>query len=405
MKKNRFIVSGLLGLLLLTTSVQAQEAVRPEIGKPLQAAQELIKAHKYKEALAKIRDADAVSGKTANEVQTLERLRFVAASNAGNADDAAKALETLITAGKLPASDQQKFIQAVAVAYYRDKDYGKAIGWLRRYFKEGGNDGQMRTLLAQSYYLSGDHANVVRQLAADIAAEEKAGGKPEEEQLQMLGYSYNQLKDMDGYVRVLEKLVTYYPKPERWADLLARLQRKSGFAERLTLDVYRLKQANGNMNGAGEFMEMAQLALQAGYPAEAKKIVDEGYARNLLGSGAPAEVDRHKRLRDLIIRQLGEDQKNQARDEAQANTAKEGTALVNVGYNLVLNGQADKGLALMEKGIAKGSLKRPEDARLHLAQAYVLAGQKTKAEQVFKSIQGADGTADLAHLWLLKLSR
>ncbi len=404
MKKTRFIISGLLGLLLLS-SVYAQEALRPEIGKPLQAAQELIKAHKYKEALAKIRDADAVSGKSAHEIQTLERLRFVAASNAGNADDAAKALDALIATGKLSASDQQKFIQAVAVAYYRDKDYGKAIGWIRRYIKEGGNESQMRTLLVQSYYLSGDHASVVKQLSADIAAEEKAGGKPDEERLQMLGYSYNQIKDMDGYVRVLEKLVAYYPKPERWADLLARLQRKSGFAERLTLDVYRLKQANGNIGGAGDTMEMAQLALQAGYPAEAKKIVDEGYAKNLLGSGAPAEVDRHKRLRDLITRQLSEDQKSLARDEAQANAAKEGTALVNVGYNLVLNGQADKGLALMEKGIAKGNLKRPDDAKLHLAQAYLLAGQKAKAEQAFKSVQGTDGTADLAHLWLLKLSR
>ena len=47
------------------SSVHAQESLRPEVGKPLQAAQELMKAQKYKEALAKIREADAVSGKTA----------------------------------------------------------------------------------------------------------------------------------------------------------------------------------------------------------------------------------------------------------------------------------------------------------------------------------------------------
>lgn len=403
MKKTRFILPVLLSLLA-AGHLYAQEALRPEVGKPLQAAQELIKAHKYKEALAKIRDADAVSGKSASETQTLERLRFVAASNAGDADAAAKALETLMASGKLPAADQQKFTQAVAVAYYRDKDYGKAISWTQCYFKEGGSDGQMRTLLVQSYYLNGDYANVARQLSADMTAEEKAGGKPTEEQLQMLGYSYNQLKDTDGYVRVLEKLVAYYPKPERWADLLARLQRKSGFSDRLTLDIYRLKQANGNIGGSGDTMEMAQLALQAGYPVEAKKVVDDGYAKNLLGQGAPAEVDRHKRLRDLITRQLAEDQKNQARDEAQASTAKEGTALVNIGYNLVLGGQHDKGLALMEKGIAKGGLKRLEDAKLHLAHAYLLAGQKAKAVQTFRNVQGTDGTAEIARLWLLQSS-
>ena len=42
---------------------------------------------------------------------------------------------------------------------------------------------------------------------------------------------------------------------------------------------------------------MAQLAIQAGLPAEGKAIVDKGFAAGALGTGAEAE--RHKRLRDL----------------------------------------------------------------------------------------------------------
>ena len=400
MKKNRFIISSLLAVLLAVGSAHAEEALRPEVGKPLQSAQELIKAQKYKDALAKIRDADAVAGKSAQESFTIERMRFVAANGAGDADAAAKSLEALIASGKLAAADQQKFVQAVAVGYYRAKDYGKAITWTQRYFKEGGNDGQMRTLLVQSYYLNGDYANAAKDLAAEFQAEEKGGGKPAQDRLEMLAGCYVKLNDMGGYVGVLEKLATYYPKKEYWADLLHRIQKKPGFADRLALDVYRLKLVSGNLGGAGDYMEMAQLALQAGYPAEAKKVVDEGYARNLLGVGA--EADRHKRLRDLVAKQLADDQKNLAQGETQANAAKEGTGLVNIGYNYVLNGQNDKGLALMEKGIAKGGLKRPEDARLHLGHAYLLAGQKPKAVQTFKSVQGADGTADLARLWVLQ---
>ena len=45
-------------------------------------------------------------------------------------------------------------------------------------------------------------------------------------------------------------------------------------------------------------MEMAQLALQAGVPAEAKMVVDKGYAAGVLGKGAEAE--RQKRLKDLV---------------------------------------------------------------------------------------------------------
>ena len=44
------------------------------------AAQDLIKAGKYKDALAKVRDADAVGGKNANESYLVERMRLAAAS-------------------------------------------------------------------------------------------------------------------------------------------------------------------------------------------------------------------------------------------------------------------------------------------------------------------------------------
>ncbi|MGZ5252291.1 MAG: tetratricopeptide repeat protein, partial [Caldimonas sp.] len=49
----------LLALAFAGGAVQAQESLRPEIGKPLQAAQELIKAQRYKEALGKVREAEA----------------------------------------------------------------------------------------------------------------------------------------------------------------------------------------------------------------------------------------------------------------------------------------------------------------------------------------------------------
>ena len=46
----------------------AQETVRPEVGKHLKDAGALIKGGKYKEALGKVRDAEAVSGRTASEM-------------------------------------------------------------------------------------------------------------------------------------------------------------------------------------------------------------------------------------------------------------------------------------------------------------------------------------------------
>lgn len=403
MKHHRHLITIAALLLLATGSIHADETLRPEIGKPLQSAQELLKAQKHKDALAKVKEADAIGSKTPYENFIIERMRFAAATSAGDTELAARALDALIVSGKLAAADQQKYVQAIAVAYYRAKDYPKAIVWTARYQKEGGSDPQMRTVLIQSYYLAGDYANAAKELNAEFAADEKAGNKPAEERLQMLASCDLKLNDHAGYASTLERLVVHYPKKEYWADLVHRIQKKPGFADRLALDVYRLKLASGNLNGAGDHMEMAQLALQQGYPAEAKKVVEQGYAANVLGSGSDAA--RHNRLRDMVAKQFADDQKGLVQNDNQAAAAKDGNALVNNGFNHALSGQFDKGIAMIEQGIARGGVKRPEDAKLHLGIACLLAGQKAKAVQVLKTVQGNDGTADLARLWVLHAQR
>lgn len=388
----------------LSSVVHAAEpaTVRPEIGKPLQAAQDLVKAQKYREALAKVHEADAVGGKTPAEQFTIDRMRAVAAYGAGDNETAAKSFEAVIAAGRLPAGDQLKYVQTLGGLYYRIKDYPKAITWLSRYLKEGGDDPKMRALLVQTYYLNNDFGRASQELRADLQADDKAGRTPSEDQLQLLANLAAKQNDKGGYANAMERLVVHYPKKEYWADLLNRVQSKPGYADRLTLDLYRLKLASGQLQSAAQYMEMSQLALQAGFPAEGKKIVDLGFQNNVLGAGP--EAARHKRLRDLAAKNAAEDLKTMAQGEAEAGKNKDGIGLVNLGYAYVTVGQFDKGIELMEQGIRKDSLKRPEDAKLHLALAYLQADKKTKAIQTFKTVQGTDGTADLARLWVMQVN-
>ena len=401
--------AGLVAAALVAASfspfevVTAQEALRPEVGRPLQAAQELIKAQRFKEALAKVRDADAVSGKTANESFMVERMRIAAASGAGDVDTAARSFEVLSGSSRVPAADKIRMIESIAGGYYRARDYAKAMQWAQRYFRDGGTNAAIRTLLIQSQYLNGDFAGAAKELTAEVQAAERAGTAPAEDRLKLLLNAALKMNDNNSYVFAMEKLVTYYPKREYWVDLLTRLQRKPNFSDRLALDTYRLSLASGSMTAANDFMEMAQLALQADFAAESKQVLDKGFASGALGTGPQAE--RHKRLRDLVTKRLEEDKKTLADDERQALAAKDGNGLVNVGMNLVFNGQSAKGLQLMQQGIAKGGLKRPEDAKLHLAIAYLLAGDNVKAQAAFKTVSGNDGTADLARLWTLYARR
>ena len=390
------LVSAGLGL---GSGAQAQqkEGVRPEVGKPLQAAQALVRQKKGREAMAEIAKAEAVPNRTAYENQVIAQMKAAAASSAGDNDLTIRNNEALLSSGKVSGREALPLIQGVAVAYYNKRDYAQAANWTNRYFKEGGNDPAMRQMLLQSYYLGND-CNSVNKMLGSLTSEEN-NKKASEEELQILARCYLAQKDNAGYVAAIEKLVIYYPKATYLTDLLARVQKKPGFSDRLALHVFRLRMETGNLSTADDYLEMAQLALQAGVPAEAKQIVDKGYEKKVLGTGPQAE--RHQRLRDLVKKSLDESQKNRAKEEQEAVAAKEGNDLVKLGMNYLFEGKAEKGIQLIEQGIKKGGLKRPEDAKLALGYAQVHAGQRGKGVQTLKTVQGTDGTADIARLWVL----
>ncbi|HUL56027.1 MAG TPA: hypothetical protein VLT60_03460 [Usitatibacter sp.] len=384
-------------LALLAASLPARaEGVRPEVGKPLQAAQALIKQRKGREAMAEIAKAEAVPNRTAYENQIIAQMKAAASSSMGDNDATIRNNMAVLDSGKVSGREATALVEGIAVAYYNKKDYAEAIKWSQRYFKEGGADPAMRTVLLQSYYLGNDCASVNKMLGN--GGEER---KASEEELQILANCYQRQKDTAGYVGAIEKLVLFYPKKDYWIDLLAHVQRKPGFAaDRLAVHVYRLRMAIGMTLDTNDYMEMAQLALQAGVPSEAKAIVDKGYDTKALGTGSQAE--RHQRLRDLVAKNLAETQRNRAKEEADAMAAKDGNDLVRVGLNYVYEGKTDKGLRLIETGIKRDLLKRPEDAKLLYGEALLKAGQNAKAVSVFKEVRGTDGTADLARLWILE---
>jgi outer membrane protein assembly factor BamD (BamD/ComL family) len=397
----RFAPLLVVAAVLLAGPAQAQksEGVRPEVGKPLQAAQALVKAKKGREALAEVAKAEAVPNRTANENFLIQEMKGAAALAAGDVDTTIRAYESLLESGKVSGRESQQMVQAVAVAYYQKKDYAKAATWTQRYFRDGGADPAMRTVLLQSYYLNNDCTAVSKMLNSNGTVDNDSGKRPSEEELQILANCYLRQKDTGGYVNAIEKLVVYYPKKEYWTDLLARVQKKPGFADRLGVNVYRLRFATGNAGTVNDYMEMAQLAMQAGTPSEAKTVMEKGYAAGVLGKGAEAE--RQGRLRDLIQRTLDESLKNRARDEADAQASKDGNDLVKIGLNYVYEGKADKGLALVEEGIKRGGLRRPDDAKLRLGEAQLYVGQKQRGVQTLREVRGSDGTADIARLWVL----
>jgi hypothetical protein len=374
---------------------EPKETIRQVIATPMLAAEKLLAEKKFQAALDQINEAEKVDGKTPYELYNLDRMRAIAALGVGNDALAVKSLESAVASGRIPAAESINIVEGIARIHYRQKDYKQAAIWAARATKEPGARIEMRLLLGHSAYLSNDFATAKSEIAAVIAIGEKAGTPPTEDQLRLLGSASLKTDDAAGYVAVLEKLAVRYPNKDYWADLIYRVESKKGFAERLVLDVYRLKLITGVLAEKAGFLEMASLALQSGYPAEAQKVIDAGIAAGALVKDT--RVDSEKKLRDSISKELAEENALAAKGTRPA--PKSSLALLNNGFDSVLKGDATKGLDMMEAGLKSGDLRRPEDAKLRYGIALVLAGQKPKASETFKTVQGADGNADLAHLW------
>ena len=282
-------------------TTQAQ-TVRPEVGKPLQQAADLLKAGKAKDALAKAREADAASGKTPAEQMMIDRMKGAAAQRAGDNATAIQAFESLFNSGKLSGAEQAQMAEQIAYAYSQQKDWPRTNQWVQKAQAAGSTSAQLKQLQAYAQSQSGDYSAVAKEAQAAIAAAEQAGRKPDEGDLLRLADAQQRTGQTQARGATLDKLLAYYPKKEYWSILLGQLPRKTGFSDRFSLDLFRLRLATGNLTKTEDYMEMAQLALQAGYPAEGKAVVEKGFASGALGTGA--EGERHKRLRDLAIKRL-----------------------------------------------------------------------------------------------------
>lgn len=371
------------------------DAVRAEVGKPLQQAADLLKANRAKDALAKVREAEAVPNKTPAEQLTIERMRGAAAARAGETQTAIRSFEAVLASGKAGQAEQAQIAASLAHLHAQAKDWNKTREWAQKAKQQGASAADMDRLLAYVNSQTGDFAAIARDAQASIEAAEKAGRRPEENDLLALADAQRRTGNTAGQMATLEKLVANYPKKEYWAVVLGRIQSKPGFSGRLSLDVNRLKRETKVLDKPEEYVELAQLALQESQAAEAKAVLDEGFARGLLGKGAEAE--RQKRLLALAAQRAADAPTSLAEAEAEA---KDGDALVRIGMGYSGLGQHDKAIALIQKGIAKGGLRHAEDARLQLGIAYLRAGNKAKATEAFRSVKGTDGAADLARLWM-----
>jgi len=404
LKKSLLIISLATGaslaaasLLAPTLALAEQAKVGKKVGEPLAAALEAGKKGQYPQALAKLKEADAVSGKTAFEqFQINETYGFVYLKQRNYAA-AAAAYERSLTGGQLPGGQvNDRLKQLAQLNFQSPRNLNKVIDYSNQYLKAiGGKDAAMQAMLGQAYQLNGNDKAAVAAVQNAV----RQTGRPEENWLRILLKSYGALGDAKGVSDTTQTLVKLYPTPENWRLLSSELRKQASGDDRTALNVYRLMGALDLMDKPDICTEAAIVAIQSRLPAEAVKFMEQGYTRKVF---SPADEARTQRILADARTKAAAQQLTLGKLTQTASASKAGQDEVLLGEVLLSYGQVDQALAAGKRAIQKGA--NPDDAWMLVGRSQIQLKNGAEATKAFNQVKGA-GAAPIAKLWGIYASR
>jgi tetratricopeptide (TPR) repeat protein len=378
---------------------QTKQTNSAKLAKPLKEANDDLKAKKFSDAIAKLKEAEGLAGKTPYDQHLINDMLSFAYIKTQNFPEAAKVMEAELDDGFTPQADIATKVRALAEINYQIKNYDKAIEFGNRAIKGGFGDEQMRTIVGQSYYLKADWKNTLKFEESTADAQIKAGETPKSETLQLILSACVKLSDSACETRALERVVTYYPKPDYWYQLLYTMRQQTSGNDANTLQTYRLMSEVDVLKNPEDYTEMAQLAIEVGSPGEAVNILEKGLAKNVFTDQRAKE--RSQRLLESAKKSAATDQAALPKVEKEAEAAPTGAKSVGVGLAYLGYGQYDKAAAAISKGLTKGGVKDEGQARLLLGIAQLKGGHKDDAVKSFHAVKGDPSLERLANLWTL----
>lgn len=387
------------------TSVQAAEQANKittkAVGEPLKKAQEAMGKKQWDTALAEIKKAQASEKKTPFEAYQIDVFLGYVLLQQKKFGEALPVFERVVNSGFGTPEETDERTKLLAQLNFQTKEYRKAIEWARKWLAKHPNDEDMSVLLGQSYYLLNDYKNAASTMLAVANHAERVGKQPQENWLQIVLSSYYKLDDRTGLAEAFKKLVRYYPKPEYWENLVDIYRQKSS-SDRVALGFYRLMSDVGVLKDKGDYVEMAQLAIDAGVPGESQKIVEQGMAAGVLKSDDKTEQGRYERLLATAKKQATADQSSLPQLARDAEASAKGQAQVALGQAYLSYGKYDEAIAALQAGIKKGGVIDADEAQISLGLAYMKKGQKDAARDAFKAVKADSKWGDLAQLWTIR---
>jgi hypothetical protein len=391
-----------LGAALSGIAAAADQAAGPTVSralaKPLKAAQDAMQAKHWDAVLASLKEAQSTPGeKTAYDNFVINQMLGFVYVQKQDLASAAPALEAAAQSQYATPEQQKAWLRAVMGSYFSQKNYARTVEIGEQAVKHGATDTDTYTTIADAQSKLGDWKGA----AGTIQQVVEHQSKPEEKLLEFQWNCYVKVNDTADAGRVIEELVSYYPEPNYWLNALAPLSRMDIKDAHLQLNVYRLMNDVGVLKRPSDYAEMAELALDQGYPAESQAILEKAFAQKIFTE--QRDKDRYQHLLDGARQRAATDLAALPAKEKDAANAATGEQLVQLGAAYMTYGQFDKAVTTISRGLAKGGLKSPEEADVLLGIAQLRMKNTGEAQRAFEKAAASHnaGYIQLGRLWAL----
>ena len=380
--------------------------ISKQIAKPMAAAQDAMKTRKWQEVLNKTREAEGIAGaKSQTDLYWMSEFRGYAYHELKQPAEAARELENALNNPCMPEAKKAERYRSLVGLYSSLRNYPKAIDFGNRALKLS-RDPETMVAVSQAYYQSGNNKDAARVMQELMASFKAQGKQPKEQQLLLVQSACSKAGDNACVAKVFEELVSYYPKPDYWSQLLTAIT-KLDTDDIQKLNVMRLSAQVNVMKNPEEFKEMAQLALEDKLAGEAQSVLEQGFSKKIFVT--ERDVSVNTRLLAAAKKEGEVDKASLAKREADARAAATGDAAVKVGAQYLGYGDAVKAADLLQKGIAKGGIakgdpkekQRVDEANILLGIAHLRNNNKAEAAKAFRSVKQDPTMVRIAKLWLL----
>ena len=286
----------------------------------------------------------------------------------------------------------------IAQLYFVQEKWQDAIAALLEWFdltdKPNAN---AYVLLAQGYYQTKQYDAALDNVETAIKMFEDEGKLPKEQWYNLARFLYFDKGDTDSALETIKLLLTYYPKKQYWVQASHLYGEKKDDSRQLAM--METAYVQGLLDKSTDLVTMAYLYLNAEVPYPAAKVVDQG-----LKDGIVEEKSKNFELAGTAWRQAQERAKAIPMMEKAAAKAEDGELYARLG-NVYLDGdQFEKAVDAITKGLERGGVKRPDQARLVLGMAHFNLGNYNSARKAFRAAAKDDRSKGYAQQWLKYVS-